>query len=554
MRKLKNTVALLLSIVMFSGICSAMPSYAQNISSDVIMEHNVQQLLSVIEKRSQKNEAKSVTSVSTYEELNVALQAKANNIYLLQDIYLESTLLIDYDVSFLADPQGKTIYAAAGYYHIQITSSDIQLQFDNVILDGHYNKDINAKLFGGINADDVTDITLIGLNIQNCSSITVSNALADDNQSSFSLYNCIFRNNLSECTDIFSTNILFYNVLCEDNGGGIMLGTYETSPPFDNAVIANVLIYNTTIRNNTSNGLSLYNTETFLDSNTVIEGNSANSGAGIYASNSHIESYAAVKNNVSRYEGGGITLYYSTATIQGGEISYNIASNKFSDGANFGGGIAIETDSSNINGDVIINDGIIEGNIAVSGAGVGGGQMLDRFSPSYVIINGGIIRNNGNQGPEFDDHNNACGFGGGISAEKVKVTGGIIEQNHCLSSGAGICTNEFIMSGGLIQDNGYFLSEAGKPIIITSIGGGVCAYKNAIITDGLIYSNMAEKGGGIYIQENFSLTAPAYIRYNTAQDEGGGVYFSKRLDDNTGVDYSRIRNNIAPKGSQYFSV
>ncbi|MDE6767272.1 MAG: right-handed parallel beta-helix repeat-containing protein, partial [Eubacterium sp.] len=480
-----------------------------------IMERSAQKALSAVEKRTQRIASGPITSVSTCEELTAAIEAKATNIYLLQDIYLDKALQIDYDVFFLADPQGKTIYAAAECRHIQITSSNVQIQFDNIILNGNYSINTKATISGGIDADNATDITIVGLNIQNCFSIAISNTLPDDTESSFSLYNCSFENNLSDCADSYSTNILLYNVICENNGGGFLLGT-NAAYPYENAVISDISIYNTTIMNNKSSGIMLYNSNTFLDSNTLIEGNTSNfGGSGISAENSHIESYATIKNNVTTRHGGGILLYNSTATIQGGEISYNKANTTVLSDQNYGGGIAIETDTANPSGDVIINNGILEGNQAAYGGAIGSAQSASYdYSPSYVKINGGTIRENGNEEIYPVNFTKTCERGGGISAETVEITDGIIEKNLALI-GAGVCAKNFIMSGGTIQDNGYFLNDNEEIIVQALGGGGVYAHETATITDGLIYSNMAKRGGGISINGTFNLSAPAYIRYNT---------------------------------------
>ncbi len=558
MKKFKKVLSVFFSILMLISICSAMPAYSQELPSDILMEQRVEKARISVEKRSQKIASGPVKRVSTYAELLAAVEAKATNIYLLDDIYLEDTLQIDYDIFFLADARGKTIYANEGKRHIQITANGVQLQFDNVILDGNYNEKIKAIYFGGINANNITDITIVGLTIQNCKGTAISNSLPDDIESSLSIYNCIIRNNFGNALYTYSTNIVLYNILCENNidcgEGTITMGPSESSYPYESNLTAEIAIYHLTARNNSASeggAVAFYNAEVFIDSDTIIENNTVTfGGGGICSYNSNIESYGTIKNNVSEGRGGGILLINSTATIQGGEISYNTASTEVLAGYNFGGGIAIESDTEEPTGNLIVNDCIIEGNIAAFGGAIGSGSWTGA-TPSYVIINGGTIRNNGNKTLEIITYHYLCECGGGIYADKVKMTGGTIEQNHCLSSGAGIYANDFIMSGGLIQDNGYFLSDSGDAIIQTSQGGGVYSQKSAVITDGLIYSNMAKRGGGVCADGSLQLSAPAYIRYNTAENEGGGVRY---VPANSNVDYSRIRNNNAPKGPQYYPL
>lgn len=543
---------------MIAGIYAAMPAYAQEIPSDILMERRAEKALFAVEKRSQKIASDPIKRVSTNAELVAAVEAKETNIYLLQDIYLEEALQIDYDVFFLADSQGKTIYAKAGINHIQITANGVQLQFDNVILDGNYNEENEKTYFGGINADDITDITLVGLNIQNCKGIVISNMLPDDTEGALSIYNCIIRNNFGNAVYTYLTNCILYNVICENNidygEGTITIGPSENSYPYESNLTAEVAIYHLIARNNSAGeggAIEFYNAEVFIDSDTIIENNRTSyGGGGICSYNSNIESYAIINNNVTDGHGGGVLLIHSTITMQDGEISNNAANEHVLNGPNCGGGIAIELTSNKAEGDVIVNGGIIEGNTAAYGGAIGCGSWTD-VSPSSIVINGGTIRNNGNQTSDIIDNSHYCAYGGGIYAEKVKMTGGTIEQNHSISRGAGIYANEFIMSGGTIQDNGYFLTENGDTVIQTSQGGGVYAEKSAVITDGLIYSNMARYGGGIYVFGSLELSAPAYIRYNTAENQGGGVYYQPA---NSQVDFSRIRNNTAPQGPDYYPL
>lgn len=553
MKKFRKTMALFLSVVMLVGICSAVPTYAQDISTNILIERNVQKSLAKSEKHSRRIAVAPMTTVSTYEELAAAVESKVTNIFLTQDIYLENTLQIDYDVFFLAAPQGKTIFADTGFRHIQITASDIQLQFDHVTLDGNYDG-TGYSMCGGIYAENIANVSISGLTIQNCYGTAVFNVLQEIEDSSFSLYNCTVKNNKDGAIDSYAKNNLLYNVLCENNTDATINISLGADPGTD---AIHTIIYNSIIRNNSASeggGIQFYNTNAFLDANTIIENNYADSkGGGIDSYNSRIESYATIKNNTSLIQGGGVCLKDSTFVMQGGEISCNKANTRMSLW-HYGGGIAIDNSVSNPNGDVIINDGLIEKNQAAFGGGIGASQIgAFDIEPSFVIINGGIIRNNGNQTSDTEMLD-LCMYGGGIFAEKVEITDGIIEKNQASSAG-GIATHYFIMSGGTIQDNGYFETEDGEIIVKTHSGGGVFCRKNAVISNGLIYGNMAEYGGGLYINGSLDLSAPAYIRYNAATVEGGGVYFYRLSGGSVGeIDYSRIKSNTAPKYPQYNGI
>lgn len=557
MKKSKQILAILLSVILLSATLTATPVYAQEQNNEVKMERTVQKSLSAAEKRTQRIAAGPMVSVSNYTELSEAIEAKATNIYLLQNIQLENALQIDYDVFFLADSVGKTLYAAPGHRHIQTTASDVQLQFDNVILDGKYES--GTDTCGGIDAP-FKNISLVGVVIQNCYSKCGSAILNEPEAEfgAFSIYNSVIRNNkvgVDSAVFIVADDITIYHTTVENNeglnkssaGSGLNLG------PRDESTQASAVIYDSVIRDNSSNiggGIYLWYTDVVINNNTIIENNSAlNQGGAIYSEHSNIESYAQIKNNVADNCGGGIYLCNSTFTMQDGAVSFNTAGMNSTSFNHYGGGIAISADDAQ--NDIMINNGILEGNTAPFGGGIGCSYAYP-LTKSTVQINGGTIRKNGFCISEDETVTNVSINGGGILAASVKMTGGTIEQNLCTGSGAGIYTDTLDMSGGLIQDNGYYESADGEIFVKTVSGGGVYIGKgSATITDGLIYSNQANRGAGLYIMGTLNLSAPAYIRYNHAADLYGGVYCSNTNTDH--VDLTRIRNNSAENGNPQYN-
>lgn len=557
-RSLKKALAVFFSIAILFSMLSAVPAYAQEQS--VKAERNIQKSLSVAENRLQRVAAGSIISVSTYEELVSALESKISNIYILQDLHLESALQVNYDVSFLADNTGITLFSSENNRHIVITASDVQIQFDNVILQGQAESNIRG---GGIEAVNVTNISLISPVIQNCYAdrnfSIILNELEESLVSNFSIYNGIIRNNKirSGCAiDTYANDVVIYNTRIENNESIRKTGYCAIGLGFDEEAGTTASIYNSVISNNALSegaGINIYNTNLFLNKNTVIENNTATkSGGAIYAADSTIESYATITHNTASEYGGGIALDNSKLIIQGGEISYNSAGMNVTNLKHYGGGIAISGNNSGID-NVVLNDGVIKGNTSIIGAGIGYDFMSNYNAENQprVIINGGTICNNGYTVEEDGTLSNICSEGGGIYGSYVEMNDGTIEQNICNGLGAGIEAQNLVMQDGLIQDNGYYENEAGEISVQTAYGGGIYIYKSANITGGLIYSNQAIMGGGIAAYGKLSLNSPAYVRYNIATTSGGGVYFYRK-DCVDNVDYTRIRNNTAPDGAQYY--
>lgn len=548
---MKRILAMLLSAVLVFSVFGVTPTYAQEMSGKAQTERFVKESLSVMENKIESVSSKPMVSVSTYDELINAIESKESNIYLLQNIYLESVLEIDYDISFLAPVSGKTIYSSLGMQHMKITSPDVQIRFSNIILDGQKAKTTDKT--GGFDAC-VENVSITGLVIQNCRG-TVLQSFTNNSESSFSLYDSIIRDNDSDESMVFlgSDNVLIYNSIFENNViydaffGTIVIVPCENS-------YGNVTIYDSIIRNNTARyytGLGIASSDVFLNEGTIIENNYASRySAGIYADNSDIESYAAINNNVSLYSGAGVYLFNSSTFImQGGKISNNIVEDRES-GDCRGAGIAIQSAKTDGTPDVIINNGVIERNFAYAGAAISCLGAANEISGS-VQINGGEIRENGytlNDSGELDEVSYVAGA---ILVASVKMTDGIIEKNLATLFGGGIGTSKFEMSGGTIQDNGFYETENGEKLVKTEGGGGVYVDGDVAITGGLIFSNMAQKGGGIYVDGKFSIISPAYIRYNHATETGGGVYFGANKNIDSNADLRRIKDNTAPVNPQY---
>lgn len=542
---------MILSVILILSAFPINAAYANEITTETKADYAVKKTLIKTERLSNRLALGPMVSVSTYTELTAALETKTPNIYIMNDINLEDTLQIDYNVSFLADNDGVTLFSASDKRHIIISSSDVQIQFNNVILDGGYENSVKS---GGIEADGVKNITLISPTIQNCYSARKTSAIysclgENDEEGFFYIYNGTINNNYgTSIIGIFATDIIIYNSMIENNSTPKTVGS-GTLVTGGNELTDTTSIYNSVIRNNSSiygAGINIADSTLILNKNTIIENNTAkNYGGGIFAEYAIIENYGKINNNTAGQYGGGIALKNSQFIMHDGEICYNTSSKN-------GGGISIVNNTDNLD-NVIINDGIMQGNVSENGSAIGYDYLKNyqEINQPRVIINNGTFCNNGYA---FDDEGNLsviCREGGVIYGSDVTVNGGTFEKNVCTVFGGAIYTMNLTMTDGMIQDNGFYEDEDGNISVYTFRGGGLYIYENADITGGLIYSNQAEDGGGITAFGTLSIAAPAYVRYNTAEKSGGGVYFfgQNSIKD---VDFSRIKNNTAPNGAQYY--
>lgn len=518
------------------------------------------------------NTLDSVT-VSTYTELKNAVDNEMQNIIISDDIQLEDTLQIGYNIYFHSSENQKTILAPTGLGHIKIISEDVLLAFDNIILDGNCS---NRKDKGGGIEAPFKNFELFGADIQYCradSGSVIENTI-DDDMGIFSMYNCVLSNNFNSDT-VFTCSLetLIYNCTIENNNGPLCLG------PSDEIYCSNVIVYDSYLKNNTSydgGGLNIYWSDTYINENTLIENNSADkgggiytwecklenygiiknnsadNGAGIYAYNSEIVNYSNITSNIAKNCGGGISLEESTFLLESGEISYNKAGSNKTNSEHNSGGICIYYPSQN--DDIIINNGVIKNNYSVIGGGIGYMYSVytnDKSTVPSVVINGGKIINNGYSVDENGDVVDIANEGGGILGCKVEINGGIIENNLAYY-GAGIKTLDFTMTDGKIQNNGYYSDEEGNETLINYWGGGVYTYGDTTITGGTINSNQAERGAGLYIVKNLTLTSDALVENNKASDVGGGIYYY-HLVSTTDTDMSKLNNNTALiDGDQYY--
>lgn len=206
---------------------------------------------------------------------------------------------------------------------------------------------------------------------------------------------------------------------------------------------------------------------------SVIQNNRAenHSGGAIYAGNSSNVTidYCVISENTANGNGGGVYALNSAVTMENGSVNSN--------NAVFGGGIYIHSS------ELVMNDGEIWDNKA---SNFGGGVMVQIGSgASSATINGGSISNNIAE----NDTNGGGGFwvnGSSIYSATLTVNGGQISNN--------------------IAKNGY--------------GGGIRlqnSYAHLNLNGGIVMSNSALLGGGIYNSGNLTVTGAPHIYSNALE-------------------------------------
>lgn len=214
----------------------------------------------------------------------------------------------------------------------------------------------------------------------------------------------------------------------------------------------------------------------------------------------------------------GVLVNGGTFIMQSGTISGNTA------GTSWGGsGVFVRN-----NGTFTMNGGTITGN---SSNNHGGGVTV--MESSTFTMNGGTIADNTAGGGAR---------GGGVhmaGTATFHMTGGVIENNNA-STGGGVNVENiggsFNMTGGYIRNHD-----------IVGHGGGVNNSGTFTMTNGTIYNNTANRGGGVNLQgpnNKFTMSGNAVIYDNTANSVGGGVgVFQGTLTMNGGLIDDNNANN-----------
>lgn len=261
---------------------------------------------------------------------------------------------------------------------------------------------------------------------------------------------------------------------------------------------------------------------------------------------------------VGNGNGGAVYVQQSTFNFKNGTLSGNEA-------WRYGGAI-------NINETAILT---LEGNCKIQGnkAGAGGGISQEAGGCEIEIDNDGVLIE-GNQAiyqqankDKLESVKTACGQGGGILIEKgtFRMSAGTIRNNYASLNGGGVsCYVSRIVGDVTAEITG---GEIYRNLADTS-GGGIDLYAsnskvaNGVdvkLTGGILHSNSAKNGGGIYVgiyTENNTATMTINSSYtestiygNTATENGGAIGLNNGTVTVTSGNFS---NNTAGRGGAIY--
>jgi predicted outer membrane repeat protein len=265
--------------------------------------------------------------------------------------------------------------------------------------------------------------------------------------------------------------------------------------------------------------------------------------------------------------GGGVYVQEATFNFNQGTITRNVANR-------YGGGINInETATLNLNGDCNITY-----NEAGAGGGISqeaGGCVIDIKSDGVLIEGNKAILNEST----LESSATARGEGGGILIEKgtFRMSKGIIRNNDAELRGGGVsCYVSRIMgdvtaeiTGGEISKNTAGISGGGVDLYADKVfdpteegdGNGSNHVNDVVVnlTGGILHSNSAKNGGGIYVGINKanstaimtinSSYTESTIYGNTATENGGAIGLN---NGTVTVKSGNFSNNTAGNGGAIY--
>lgn len=284
------------------------------------------------------------------------------------------------------------------------------------------------------------------------------------------------------------------------NGGGLCYTTYTRIQKLEGLVVndGNLILDDATVIEN--NSAAMDGGGLFIQVNTIQNGPDDTvvlNPQGDTLSMNLIVNGATIRNN-SAQNGGGVymtrttDLYHTDINLNAGEVASNSATLN-GGGMYAGGGVAVNVGVSGATQDSMN----IVNNTAVNGGGL-------------YLAHGNINIYDGNIGLQGQGNVSQGGDGGGVYVEggRLNMQGGCVSYNKAVMDS---------ISGEGGEGGGFYVNTTNASDS-TLIGG-----------DALIAHNLAEKGGGAYIQQGVLAVrlirddAPT-ISNNTATSHGGGIY------------------------------
>lgn len=233
-----------------------------------------------------------------------------------------------------------------------------------------------------------------------------------------------------------------------------------------------------------------YSTDMTL-AQTMLQGNLAEQGGGLYVSGQLTGTHVVITGNQAEWRGGGLDTYGRVRLIDS-TLSRNYAiTSTFANG----GGVSVG------NGQLDMQGGSIDHNVSTYGGGVS-------------VAGGGVVTLTA-----VTVGNNAATTGGGlfVSGASLTMNGGALSVNSAgaMGGGAAISTTGYLTVTGVQIAENYTFNQGGG----LHIDGGSLSMERSTVS-----KNYAVAGGGVYFKNSASHIANSTLTGNYATSRGGGVY------------------------------
>ena len=475
----------------------------------------------------------STAIVCTETELEDALDDSTITVILLAcNIALTQTHEIDHSVVIMALSGTKTITAGYNHFEVNNQSTNIDITFGNVILDGN-------DVGGGIYIMD--------------SYVTINNAV---------IQNC----NSSSSGTIFASNIKWNsNVGHLVHTGHVTINGGELT---DNAasngaitVAGSLDVNGTDINHNQGRGITVLNISNQIAyvnlSNVKITNNtSTGAGGGIYlfatvTEITGINDYSEISNNISTSGGGGIFSNCAKLFISNSKVNGNKTT-----GDNGGGIVSYgKLDLTNVeikNNEADVATGYGAGIYARNIGRPGTSGAYYSGNDEYVTISGCTISGNRGYHTVNEDEEESALYGGGLMIHNIlaSISNTSITENTA-NIGGGICalfdddsnlpeTNraDIVLSNVTINEN--TAHENGGGVILygddlSTVSNPAYDFRRISISNSTIYLNNSYNGGGLMIVDSEAICEDddVVISFNSATN-GGGIFIIRNcwIDEN----------------------
>lgn len=304
------------------------------------------------------------------------------------------------------------------------------------------------------------------------------------------------------------------NISLASNGGAFYIGNGDIR-------VAHASVTGNKAPNGDGGGAYVGSGNVYFTSGTTVTGNSAQNGGGIYIGDGNIEyKNAVVSGNAADYWGGG--LYVA------GDFNFEAGSVKQNHAGTQGGGVYITTGGVFTMTGGAIGGALADGNYTTEAESFGGGLYMG--GGTATISNSTIGGNYTYSRADLDSYKGCGGaiyMAGGSCTLSNNATIGGANANYANTSkyGGAIYSADgtIRVKGGKI---GYNKAQYGGGIYSNGDNAKVYVEKYSSKADVLSYIeyNEAEYGGGIYGEKGRVEFSDGYIQYNTASQQGGGIY------------------------------